>query len=343
MLDPKDHQIVQSLQHDPRASFSTIGSVLGLSEQTVARRYRRLRADGVLRVMGLVNPVAVGLEQWIVRIRCRPDKTVDLAETLARRPDVAYMTISAGGLEIICLVRSPVDDAQGKPLLEQLPRSNAVLEVSIDLLLHRFGPGGPDDWVGSEHPLTERQVSVLVETSRQSRGAAGPVGGPVQPGPEDQALLAALAEDGRTSYAALAAATGWSEGKVAHRVQALASSGALYFDVDLLPEQFGYGLQADMWIRTSPRHLMEIGQGLGEHDEVLFAGATSGSSNLLALVLCRDAGDLHRYLTTKVAALDGINAYDVSVIARRVKQAGSLIARGRLVHPPVGVSRAARV
>ena len=41
MLDQLDRQLVRALQLDPRAPFSLIAEVLGVSEQTVARRYRQ--------------------------------------------------------------------------------------------------------------------------------------------------------------------------------------------------------------------------------------------------------------------------------------------------------------
>ena len=46
-LDALSHQIIHALQLDGRASFNRIATVLGVSEQTAARRYRRMRTDGV--------------------------------------------------------------------------------------------------------------------------------------------------------------------------------------------------------------------------------------------------------------------------------------------------------
>ena len=43
MLDQIDRQLIRALQLNPRAPFSRIADVMGVSEQTVARRYRRLR------------------------------------------------------------------------------------------------------------------------------------------------------------------------------------------------------------------------------------------------------------------------------------------------------------
>ena len=73
LLSPSDEQIVRALQLHPRAPFSLIGEVIGLSEQTVARRYRRLQRAGLLRVTAGFHPRALGRTLWIVRVRCRPE------------------------------------------------------------------------------------------------------------------------------------------------------------------------------------------------------------------------------------------------------------------------------
>ena len=45
-LDRLDRQLLHALQFDGRVSFRLLAEVLGSSEQTVARRYRRLRDAG---------------------------------------------------------------------------------------------------------------------------------------------------------------------------------------------------------------------------------------------------------------------------------------------------------
>ena len=49
-FDPLDRQLVHALQLDPRAPFSRVAAVLGVSDQTVARRYSRLRTDGLIAI-----------------------------------------------------------------------------------------------------------------------------------------------------------------------------------------------------------------------------------------------------------------------------------------------------
>src|SRR4051812_31328337 len=65
-VQPDDVRVIRALQVAPRASFASIAAALGLTEGAVSRRYRRLRADGVVRVAGVVDPGALGQSKWLV-------------------------------------------------------------------------------------------------------------------------------------------------------------------------------------------------------------------------------------------------------------------------------------
>lgn len=321
MLDNVDQDLLHALQRAPRASFRDLGAEVGVSEQTAARRYRALRRAGVLRVVGLINPAVRGHVHWVARIRCRPAQVPALGDALARRPDVAYAMLTSGGTEIICIINAPVHSRQDD-LLGQLPKSTSVLDLSIDLLIHPFGLPGLPGWTGYGGQRTPRQ--------KPARTADVPSGAVTD---EDGPLLAALAEDGRATHTELADLIGWSKTRVARRIEALESTGSLYYGVDMLPERLGYHLNAALWLQVTPDRLEAIGEELADHDEVAFAAATSGNHNLMAIAICQDAEDFYRYLTTRIAALPGITGYQVSIRVRRLKQAASLIAHGRLVPP----------
>lgn len=328
MADELDRAILHALQLAPRAPFRRIADVIGVSEQTVARRYQGLRRAGAVRVIGLANPAVHGQMKWVARIRCRPDRVEPLADALVRRPEIAYANLASAGSEIICIIRSPVSTPRDDVLLRQLPKSAAVLHLGIDLLIHAYASPGTPDWTGYGAPLTRDQTQAL--TGDQ---APAPTGPPLPPTDQDAPLLAALAEDGRTTHTRLAELTGWSTARVTRRLEALETSGTLVYDVDLLPEQLGYHLNATLWLRVAPARLHQIGTELAGHDQVAFTGAISGEHNLMAIVLCKDAEDFYRYLTDRLATIDGIDSYAVSIRVRRLKQAASLISRGRLIYP----------
>jgi DNA-binding Lrp family transcriptional regulator len=327
MIDALDRRVLHALQIAPRVPFRRLAEVLGVSEQTVARRYRALLRTGAVRVVGVVDPAAQGLAEWITRIRCRPDRVGPLADALTRREEIAYAHVASGGSEITCIVRAPLGAAPEEGLLGQLPRHASVLDVSIDLLLHIFGGGRQIGWTGYGDLLAPDQLAALAAPD----AAVEPDAAPVALAPDDAPLLGALAADGRTSLADLASATGWSPGRVARRLAALEGAGALDYRVDLLPEALDRPLAATLWLRVAPAHLDDVGARVAGHDEVAFAAAISGRNNIMATVWCRDPHDLYRYLARSVADTPGIEGYEVSIRARRLKQAVSVVSRGRLV------------
>jgi DNA-binding Lrp family transcriptional regulator len=325
MIDRVDRQIIHSLQCSPRAPLAVLAQVVGVSEQTVGRRYRKLREGGVIRVIGRWAAQAGADRVFFARIRCLPSRIVSVAEAVARYPQAQFVHLSAGGAEIVCLIHSPLANSGDGLLLERLPRAAAVLDMSVHLAFHRYDtPGASDDWTGFPDGLDDEQRRILMASRRPVTGPA------VSPAPEDARLLAALTEDGRASYATLAATTGWSQDRVAHRMGVLEQAGTLLLDVDVLPERLGFTTQAVLWLSAAPAHLDELGTTLANDPQVAFTAATTGRHNVVAVLVCRDDDDLYRHLTTTVAALPGVTDYEISLTTRKLKQAGSLVIAGGL-------------
>jgi DNA-binding Lrp family transcriptional regulator len=68
------------------------------------------------------------------------------------------------------------------------------------------------------------------------------------------------------------------------------------------------------------------------HDEIASVVAVSGRDNLAVVVICRDVEHLYCYLAERLATVEHVQTYDVRIRTKRLKQAASLIAHGRLIH-----------
>ncbi|MBD2895926.1 Regulatory protein AsnC [Actinomadura sp. RB99] len=145
---------------------------------------------------------------------------------------------------------------------------------------------------------------------------------PVEVGDADRALLAALAVDGRAGHAELARATGWSESTVRRRAEALRGAGVLQYQVDIEPARLSFHAEARLWTSVRPSALQDVASAMAAHPEVSFVALTTGPTNLVAVVNCRDTEDLARYLTERVAPLDGIATMETAPVIRTVKRAG---------------------
>ncbi len=125
--------------------------MIGTSEQTVARRYRRLHEAGAVRVL-VIPTVADELLEWIVRIGVRPGAAARLARALAERDDVSWVRIMSGGAEIFCITRPSSLTERDALLLERLARTNLVTTVSAHAIMKVFAGGGAGEWMALRRP-----------------------------------------------------------------------------------------------------------------------------------------------------------------------------------------------
>lgn len=322
MLDDLDRALIHALHIDGRAPFSRIADVLGVSAQTVARRYRRLRTEAGLRIVGLADPHRAGRTQWLVRLTAAARSAHDIAQALARRSDTSWVKLGSGGTEITAVVHAPTDDTAGNSLLlHDIPRTGGITSVSAHCLLHTY-LGGPANWRRSAETLAAEQQAAL-------RGHLESAGDARQPGPQDARLLAALEEDGRAGQGELARVTGWSAGTVARRMAELRSGGGVFFDVEVDAGLFGVRTRALLWMTVRPADLEAVATALADHDELAFVAATTGPTNLVAQALCRHPADLHRYLTRRLGTLDAIRTLETSPVLRTLKAASPALTTRR--------------
>jgi DNA-binding Lrp family transcriptional regulator len=328
-LDRIDRQILHALQISPRAPFARIATVLDVSEQTVARRYQRMRTHGVVRVTALPDPAhQPGTASWTLRIGCRPGGAAGLADALARRSDTAWVSIGAGGAEVTC--HAVLSDERGvhDGLLYHLPRASSVLTFSAHQMLHRFAGRGEADWIARDHALEDAQRVALTD------GALIPgSSGDAAVTPDDYRLISALSRDGRAGWATLAEAAGVSQRQAATRVAELITSGAVYLHLDVAHQVIGLRSVANLWFTVAPSDLARVGARLADHLELAFAAAMTGQTNIMASALCADPGELYRYITTKVAAIEGVRTVETVPQLLQAKQAFFLVENGRLRDP----------
>lgn len=340
VMDATDRRIVQCLLRDGRASFRRIAEVAEVSEQTVARRYRALVADGAVRVRALPRHALLGDRTWFVRVRCRPDATDTLADALAAREDTAYVSVTSGGSEIVCQTHTGLRD-QGGSVLQRLPRTARVLGFDACAVMHMYLGSGAE-WLAFDDPLTDDRAALLHASDQRQRattGEDGDRGGAVvqdvrnagAPREQDGPLMTELARDGRAGVVELARACGWSKSRVSARLEELLAAGALRVAVDLAYPRFGFHAPAYLWLTVAPGRLDATGEALSAHPETTFAAAVTGSANLLVTVTCRTMDDLYSYVTTKVGALDAVHQVDVVPVLHRLKQAGTRLRDGRLI------------
>jgi DNA-binding Lrp family transcriptional regulator len=332
-LDTVDHQLLHALGVNGRASFRLIASVIGVSEQTAARRYRRLRDAGVVQVLMLPAPDPVDRGQ-LVRLEVQPQAVRAVADALAGRPDVSWLRLMNAGAEILFGVRARTQAERDSLLLDQLPRTGRVLRTTVYSVLHHFRTPGEADWAGFPDPLDAEQRRQL-EVDVADRP-------PMRPDAADRAIVDELAIDGRATYARLAQVSGMSESAAARRLELLVGSGALYSDVDIASELLGYPAGATLFLEVTPSRVPAVGALLAAHRQTAFVAAVGGSANMIAAIRCRDVAEIYEYVTATLGRVNGVEHVEVSTVSRTIKHARSVTDENRLTTTPASAAAGRR-
>jgi DNA-binding Lrp family transcriptional regulator len=299
-----------------------LSEVLGPSEQTIARRYRRLFDQHVVRVVGQLDSQRLGQYDWALRIRCAPGSAPTVATKLAQHPDTSWVQLTSGGTEIFSLIHSRDGEQRTPLLLSQISVGRTVVDLEAYCLLHLFATGlsappGPSDLSGGE-------MTQLLTAARDRPSVDRPKATLAD---SDWPLVQALADDGRASYRQLAARTHWHETTARRRVEELIASGVLFFDLDLASDAFGIRSQALLWMSVAPTNLGEVGQALAARPEFPFVAATTGSTNLVAALVCPDDRSLYEYLTGEMTALEGLTHIETAPVMQFVKMHATMAPR----------------
>ena len=101
--DDLNQQIVRLLQEDGREAYDVIGQKLGVSGGTIRNRVTRMRDAGMLRIVAVVDPVAVDYESdAMLGIKTAPGVApTAVAERLDPHQAVVYVMWVSGRFDLL--------------------------------------------------------------------------------------------------------------------------------------------------------------------------------------------------------------------------------------------------
>ncbi|WP_241777502.1 Lrp/AsnC family transcriptional regulator [Streptomyces sp. CT34] len=235
---------------------------------------------------------------------CRP-------QALARRTDTVWVDILGGGDEVSTIFFLDGPDARNTLLLRDLPATDAVGSWTAHTLLRVF----PTAFRWTAGLLSLQELAQLIPDPT-------PPTAPPPPLAIDTALIAALTEDGRSTYSELARRAGTTALTARRRLDALVRGQTVRLATEVDLALLGAYTEALLWIAVRPGALHEAARTLSGHPHVRFCAATTGPANLVVALATADLDTLYAFLTDAVGSLDGITAIDTTPLLATVKRTG---------------------
>jgi Lrp/AsnC family transcriptional regulator for asnA, asnC and gidA len=150
VIDDVDMQILQKLTLDGRVAFTEIGKEIGLSTNTVLKRYRKLVKNGSIKVLIQIDPKKMGytsIMDFNIAFTTHDGLSDDIVESLAKIPDIIIITKTSGDydLQLTAMVR---DIDESFLIQDQIARVHGVRQIE---------PSSrkiPDRWPTSQQHIT---------------------------------------------------------------------------------------------------------------------------------------------------------------------------------------------
>ncbi|MEU0938106.1 Lrp/AsnC family transcriptional regulator [Embleya sp. NPDC005971] len=321
-----DLAIVEALQAAPRAPWSRVGSALGVDATTVARRWDRMRAQGLAWVTAHTSAKSAAVAY--VEVRCRPRALDRIIAATAELPWVFSVDEMTGDFDLFLSLAAPDLPTLGHVVHRDIGALPGVLSTRTRLGVTLFSAGG--DWrMRAMEPAARARLPpasplrpIVYSTRSQERSA------------EDWSLLRALGGDGRLGYTELGAATGMSEHTARRRVQRMIRDQDISFRCDIAHPSAGFRAMVVYLANVAHGNLRFTGNAVARMEQVRSCVSVSGPHNLLIIVWLHGLDGMAGFEAGLSERFPDLEIRDRAVALHSPKRMGRLLdEHGRAVRP----------
>lgn len=312
VLDHVDRRLVHALQIDPRATWAELAPVVGVDAVTLARRWNRLRADGIAWITGYTRRG----QSALIEIECEHAHLEAIARELERDPTVWVLDHCSGARDLLVTISVPDLNALAEYVTQRLAGLDGIRSVRT-------------------HPINEilaqatnwRLRALTATEAARIRPPRGPRARAARQVPHDLrvAIETEVWQDGRIPVRAIADKYGFSSQRVSDAIATLRRNGELLFRTDITRAVSDTPVYTWYFIEASAGTIEAARTGIGTVPEVRTAFTVPGRYNLILAVWLRKLADINRFEMALEAALGDASIVDRSVVLRIRKHLSQII------------------
>lgn len=138
-LDAIELRLIELLQEDGRMSTQTLAQRAGCAEPTARRRLRRLLSEGIVQIVGAVDPFDVGFESpVIINLKVDLKRIDEIAEQLCNHEAIRFVGAATGSADLIIEVVAASNHEVADFIMGYLSKIDGIEDTDTSLILRIY-------------------------------------------------------------------------------------------------------------------------------------------------------------------------------------------------------------
>ncbi len=322
MLTDDDVLLIDALQLAPRAPWSAVGDVLGISPTTAAKRWQRLVEDGVAWVT--CSPaMATSSPQCFahVEVSCRAGAHFNVANAIAHNPLAVTVELTTGPADLLVTLAGADLPTISHHVLHHLDEIDGVLNTKTSVVTRLYSEGGAWRIRG----LPDQAVRALLALHASEHEAEETVmpSGPMYD--TSKAIVELLSVDGRMSYTEIAERLDLSPTTARRRTAELLRFGLIRLRADVSAQDAGWPVENYIRADVPVPILRETAQRLSQMRQSRLTATIAAGPQLLQSSWLQTVEEVHRLELSMVEQHPQLQIVERLLVLRVVKRNGRLI------------------
>ena len=324
MLSDLDRRIVSLLFHDPRATWDTLATSLGISPRTVARRVSQLTEDNLLKIVAEVAWPAFSrtlpVHVWIETAHSPSREVVNALQGIA---GIQHLATAHGPYPVFATIHEP-DEKTTHATLERIRATDGVARITTAPVLKCALKASA--WAP---PTTDISGTGMAESSEDFRTQLLPrklldlsydVDLSRNLSSTERAIIALLQYDGRITATSIGQKLGISTSTAHRQLLSLLAAGWVRPRVETSLENLGLEASFVLRVDTHPTAAWLVAQQLAEHRAIRLVTQTAGSVSVVAVGVTTNREHLARLINEEIATIPQIRSIEVDLLIEDVRR-----------------------
>lgn len=148
-MDELTLKTLQAFQEDGRVSFVEVAERLGVAEGTIRRKYAKLVESGILKIAGVVDPVATGYRApAIIGVKVSVAKLQSVVAELTSIRRIRYVAATTGAYDIIIMAYLKDNEELFRLISQRIALIEGITSLETLVVLNTYKQSY--DWLDPE-------------------------------------------------------------------------------------------------------------------------------------------------------------------------------------------------